>query len=490
MRTAINLEAIFALLVLCGAGAGRPDVTRGETNHRGTSLLLLVIPAALLWTLSIPLVSDDFVHIGYALHFTANQIAGLFTIPAGDHFFRPLGYLSYALDARWAGRSPALWHLATLLIHFANCLLVYLVARQAGLARFFAATAAVLFGVHGSRPEAVTWIACRFDLIATLFVLATLALFHRSERRPFLYIVALATAFFALISKESAYVLPILLLLIPDQAPWRERLRGVVPFAVLTAAVFLYRWHLLSGIGGYQTASHTPAILNFSILRTANALFLRLWATLFFPINWTEPAQWWLWIALALGIAGYAAIGLRGMRDRRMLALLLFTFVAALPVQQLLLIGPDLEKSRVLYLPSAGFALFLGAALETLRKSEWRIPAALAIICFQTACLEHNLITWRGVANVAERACDSVAASLQGNQRTVTVLDLPNVLRGVYFFHKGMPDCLEVGHGIDIRRVREDHADLVFQWDAQSEIVRPVVTGSSASPDSPASHPQ
>jgi hypothetical protein len=42
----------------------------------------------------------------------------------------------------------------------------------------------------------------------------------------------------------------------------------------------------------------------------------------------------------------------------------------------------------------------------------------------------------------------------------------------VYFFHKGMPDCLEIGHGIDIRRVRENGADLVFHWDPQSETVK------------------
>ncbi len=468
MRAAINLEAAFALLVICAAGF-MPSVTRRceRIERKPWLLLLLAIPAALLWTLTFPLVSDDFVHIGYALHFTPDKIVGLFTIPAGDHFFRPLGYISYAIDARWAGHSAALWHLATLLIHFANCLLVYVVARQTGLARFFAVTASVIFGIHGSRPETVTWIACRFDLIATLFVLATLSLFLRGK-----YLPALATAFLALISKESAYVLPVLLLLITDQPLRTATLRRVAPFAALTCAVFLYRWQLLSGIGGYQTVSHTPAILNFSILRTANALLLRLWAMLFFPINWTETPQWWLWIALGIGIAGYAAIGLSGGRQRRTLAFLLFAFVAALPVQQLLLIGPDLEKSRVLYLPSVGFALFLAASLESLRNLNWRIPAAIAIMVFQTACLEHNLVTWQGVALVARQACDSVAASLAGNQKTVTVLDLPNVLRGVYFFHKGMPDCLEVGHDIDIRRVREDHADLVFRWDPESEKVK------------------
>ena len=468
MRAAINLEAVFAVLVVLGSCArGFCSAPCEEAGSRRNWLLLLLIPAALLWTLTIPLVSDDFVHIGFALHFTPGKIIELFTIPAGDHFFRPLGYISYAIDARWAGHSPALWHLATLLIHFANCLLVYLVARQTGLARFFAATAAVLFGIHGTRPEAVTWIACRFDLVATFFVLATLSLFLASTRRPLLYAAALATTFLALISKESAYVLPVLLLLIAERSLWRK----VVPVAALTAAVFLYRWHLLAGIGGYQTASNTPAIFNFSLLRTANALLLRLWSVLFFPINWSEAAQWWLWIALALGVVAYASVGLRAGRDRRVIAFLLFTFVAALPVQQLLLIGPDLEKSRVVYLPSVGFALFLAAALERLRTIEWRIPAALALIAFHVACLEHNLIIWRGVALVAKQACDSVAASLEGNRKTVAVLDLPNVLRGVYFFHKGMPDCLEVGHGIDIHRVREEHADLDFRWDAQSERV-------------------
>src|ERR1017187_4567784 len=141
MRAAINLEAAFALLVLCVTGLSLSSAERSEASDRPKwLLLLLIIPAALLWTVTIPLVSDDFVHIGFALHFTPDNIVELFTIPAGDHFFRPLGYISYAVDARWAGHSPALWHLATLLIHFANCALVYVLARQTGLTYLFATT--------------------------------------------------------------------------------------------------------------------------------------------------------------------------------------------------------------------------------------------------------------------------------------------------------------------------------------------------------------
>ena len=471
MRGVINLEGAVALLLLLGilrrhllSDAGP---TFEEMAGRGKWLLcLLLIPAALLWTVSIPLVSDDFVHINAALHFVPNELGQKFIIQETNHFFRPLGYFSLDLDGLWAGSNPARWHLSALLLHFANCLLLYLVARKTSLDSYCATVAAVIFGIHGSRPEAVTWIAGRFDLLASLFVLATLALFQRGG-----YTIALATALLALISKESAYVLPALLLLIADRARWRR----VAPFAVLTGVVFLYRWYVLSGIGGYQTSEQTPSILNFNLLRTLNGLLLRLWAVLFFPVNWSQPPQWWLWVALALGLGGYVVLLIaRSGKQRQVLAFGLFILIAALPVQHLLLIGADLEKSRVLYLPSAGFALFLAAALGAVRQPKWRLAAALAIVAFQTACLQHNLILWRGVAQEAERTCDSMASSLRNNSQTAVVLDLPIVLRGVYFLGNGMPECLELVHGIDSRRVLPSHADLIYRWDKKRETVKEV----------------
>jgi hypothetical protein len=74
---------------------------------------------------------------------------------------------------------------------------------------------------------------------------------------------------------------------------------------------------------------------------------------------------------------------------------------------------------------------------------------------------------------VAKNACDFVATSLDGNSDTVTVRDLPSVLRGVYFLRgEGMPYCLEITHGIDSRRVREDNGDVLFRWDGESETVK------------------
>src|ERR1051325_10179482 len=99
MRAPINLEGIFAILVVLGACVVGARVesrreTGGETDSRHWWWLFLLIPAAMLWSVTFPMVSDDFAHVWYALHFAPHKILELFTVPAGDHFFRPLGYIS------------------------------------------------------------------------------------------------------------------------------------------------------------------------------------------------------------------------------------------------------------------------------------------------------------------------------------------------------------------------------------------------------------
>jgi hypothetical protein len=126
--------------------------------------------------------------------------------------------------------------------------------------------------------------------------------------------------------------------------------------------------------------------------------------------------------------------------------------ICALPVHQFLSIGPDLEKSRVLYFASVGFAMLFGAMAETRRV--W--PAAAAVLIFQAAALEHNLAIWRRVGELADTTCRA-GAKLEG-----PVIGLPNVLDGIYFLHTGYPECVAM---------RTGHAPLagahVWIWNKQ-----------------------
>src|SRR4029077_2648447 len=83
------------------------------------------------------------------------------------------------------------------------------------------------------------------DLLATAFVLASL-LALVSDRK----LASAGAALAAYLSKESAYVLPLLALLVLPTVPWRRRLRAAAPHAALLALAIVARTLVLGGRGG------------------------------------------------------------------------------------------------------------------------------------------------------------------------------------------------------------------------------------------------
>ncbi len=444
----MNAEGVFALsgmgLLACPPRQARPLSPASFTLPSWLVPAILTAAALLAYarTFNFPFLADDYDHLPHALHATPAALAALFTQPAADRFFRPAVFIAYAAEARIADLARAPWHALSLALHLAVSLLVYAFARRRNFAMLPSLAAAALFLLHGSRPEAVTWIAAQFDLWAAFFFLLALLAFEKGR-----YLLSLAPLLLALLSKESAYVYPLILLLLLyiDRVPLTRWPRLAGPSFLLTATVFLYRWHLLGGIGGYRNiGTDRPFILTFDLLRTGKALTARLAAALEFPINWTHPLEWWLIAALITALAAWAALAASKPDRRKLWFGLGFTLLAALPVHEFLLIGADLEKSRVLYLPSVGFALVFAAALEAVRL-RIAIAAACAILVFQAAALEHNLNIWSGVSHLAERTCAEVA-SVPG---PVAVSDIDNTVDGVYFLHTGLRGCIEAA-GKDI----------------------------------------
>jgi hypothetical protein len=209
------------------------------------------------------------------------------------------------------------------------------------------------------------------------------------------------------------------------------------------------------------------------------ALLLRLWAVLWFPIDWlVEPGAW---LAIAMMVMLAAWVWLLNRRPTMHWPSLAFTFVAALPVQHLLLIGPDLEKSRVLYLPAAGFALLAAFAVQSIGHARMAAGAAGLILAFQLAALEHNLAIWKRVSATGRAACQQAGSAIQETGRDATVVNLPNLLDGVYFLRNGFPECVEWNTGVPQSRVHvvdqlEDlgPADrLILRWNGSTFVSAP-----------------
>jgi len=436
----LNAEAIFGvsltlLLALATQDCSQPARLRFQpADFLVLSGLVCLTATAFSRALAFYFLSDDFVLLKLARELRPGWLP-LFTSGGGDGFYRPLGYVSLAATSIWAGANPALWRAFGLAIHAANCILVFCLARRFTGSRWAAFFAAALFAIHGTRPEAVVWIAGRFDLLATFFVLAGLLLFLRPG--GVYRLASLVSMVLAMLAKESAYVFPFLLVLL---VAWegglsRRRLRPLVPFFALAAALFVYRWSLFGGIGGYPHAA-------LGFLPAVKALGLRSWAVLYFPINWSVEPGGLFAGAIAAYIASLGLLAASHPRRRHLALAAGFVLLSALPPLQQLAIGPDLQKSRLLYLPSIGFCLLLAVAVNGLHgRLRWIAPSILLLA--SVAVLQRNLDAWEYASAKAKPACVA-AAQCAGTANKLTVGPLPGSLQGVYLFQNGFPQCVEL----------------------------------------------
>lgn len=420
-RAARNSRTLRDYAAYSLAAGGRDTICDGgdtlldrSASRWGAAALIGLIAIAFRGGINVAFLSDDYVLAALA----ANPPAAwwrLFAEPGGDGFFRPLGYLSMYATGWIAGDDARTWHAAALAIHTVSALLVWRLSSLL-MPPARAWIAASLFAIHASRPEAVVWIAGRFDLVATMFVLLGLSAFAERRTRA----AAICTLLAAL-SKESGFAFPFLAMIWArlEGDSWRQGVSRNRPLIAVALAAFAYRWWILGGIGGYAGG--------LSLVAAAKALFVRLWVVLAFPVNWSRPLSF----AAAAALAALL-VSLLFFRALPRPLFALFTIMSALPAVQQLLIGDDLQKARLLYLPALGFCWMMAASV--------RLPLAGIALWFHFAVLQHNVAIWRSVGEQAEASCAHNARLLQSGAQ---LREEPGSIHGVYFFANGLRECVE-----------------------------------------------
>ena len=430
VNSPFRLETIFWLcalaLILVRRDSGNGVKPEGVFPRAPLAGLLLIVALAYSHNLADPFLSDDYILLS-AAPFTWRDFTAHLLFPGGDGAWRPLGYAYFAVMRSLAGFSPLKWHLQGLIVHLANSALVsgigWKLWRSAGAAIF----AGAAFGLNGICPEAAYWISGGYDALAAFCVLAALsvALSDRVSTRAKMLLVASLTAI-GIGFKESAYAFPVLL----GVLMWNRSRRTVAASAVACAVLFIWRWHVFGGPGGYaDPATGRSMILSLPLATTAKALFGRIWSILLLPVNWDAPALWWLPVSI-LASAGGLVVLLAGHKAR----ILLLVAVAAgvIPAIHLALIGQSALGSRILYLPGIAFALLLGSTLE---RAGRRSAAAAAVMILGTAgILENNLSAWHDAAVTATQLCQQGAAG--------AAVQPAETFEGVYLMRNGFAECV------------------------------------------------
>lgn len=207
--------------------------------------------------------------------------------PEKEVYWRPLAYLSFALNWLVGGRQVFEYHLVNVSIHFLSAFLLFLTifklfetpalrATSRDNVYFTAVFAAALWAANPIQTQAVTYIVQRMTLLATLFYIIGIFFYlkarltDRLRNRILLYPGIAASFILGVSSKEMAALLPLSLVLIEavffqDLRDARARKKiwmalgiGIILIAIL-AGVFFLTGDPLSVFSGYGDRYFTPA---------------------------------------------------------------------------------------------------------------------------------------------------------------------------------------------------------------------------------------
>ncbi|MFZ5874867.1 MAG: tetratricopeptide repeat protein [Nitrospirota bacterium] len=376
------------------------------TRIAALAAVLLVTAAAYRGVFTGGFVYDDQVTVVrnpavWSLSRAAEWITSPYAVSSdrGGKNYRPVTVASYGLDYAAWGERPAGFHATNLAIHLLVVALVYALALRLWGGDLPALTAATWMALHPINAQAVTYISARSSTLAALGVVGAVACYDRwaaaraggDSRGPARAWLAgaLGAAAFAVGAKESAAVLP-LLIVAWDRArfgatsSWRASALRSVPFWIVLGAWLVVRHLVIGGMtgpGGHvpdgwmiQWAAFAARIVETAALHSVWPAGLA--ADYGWPFRLEAGRAVLAWLVTTVLVAGAFALA---RIDRRLSWCAAWFGASLLPVLALPYITRiGLYQEHRAYLAEIGVAWLAGGATALITPSAWRRPAVRA----------------------------------------------------------------------------------------------------------------
>jgi Tfp pilus assembly protein PilF len=326
--------------------------------------------------------------------------------------YRPLSSLSFHLDYQLHEKNPRGYHATNVTLNALVCVLVFVFVLVLFGRPALALATSLLFASLPLHTENVAWVAGRTDLIATLFMLASLLSYMWWRRRSATAGIVLALVGFvaAVLAKEFALVLPPLIVLL-EVGPYGPRGRRFARIALVSlvffgiaAAFFAVRKMVLgSSVQSFEpfaTGVSDTAALSLSIL--AHYVY-----ELVFPFLLNAESEFPVPGGLAnlhtiVGLAILALMVYSVYRWRRNGVVLMGAAVFAVGIAPVLNVFPITEVSaeRFLYFPSFGFCLLMAAACRGLRYRRAGLVVLILLVGAYSARTVVRNLDWKNEASI------------------------------------------------------------------------------------------
>lgn len=324
-------------------------------------------------------------------------------------YFRPMFSVLFTISYAVFGTAAWGWHLTSVLIHASVALLLFFVLKEVTRRSLPSLIAACLFAVHPVHAESVAWISGVTDPLMAIFFLPAFLTYiiYRRSANKYLLPVSLGLYLLALLSKETALALPILVgywELSRTQRRVSEISKMMLLFAVPTALYFVMRYYVMGGLvfaGGGARYPVTYAMLTAPLVATKYLMLLVL------PVGYSyqhftefiTAARSLLFIG-PLAILTLLGLLVSAIRSRDLSFAVIWFLATLLPALAGLRHFDQeyLVQERYLYLPSIGFCLTLSLGIERLASRRLAGVPGKAI----AGCICASLILIWGAVHVKQ----------------------------------------------------------------------------------------
>lgn len=221
-------------------------------------------------------------------------IWSLVNFDAPTDYYRPFLILSFMIDAHIGGASTLVYHASNIFYHLIACLLLFRLLQKLDIKKEAALFLTLLFTVHPVLVQAVAWIPGRNDILLAIFVFASFLHFinySQSGKVKFL-ILHFLFFFFALMTKETAVLLPVICFLYStffseSKFPVKKNFINAAIWIVLIMVYFYIRENAI----GKTEQDVTVTLLIQTVLYRIPAIIQYL-GKIIFPFNLSvKPTQ-------------------------------------------------------------------------------------------------------------------------------------------------------------------------------------------------------
>ncbi len=311
---------------------------------------------------------------------------------------RPATVFSLMADHLFWGERALGYRIKNIFLHILNVCLIFTLFKFLGSGREFSFFTAFLFGVHPVNAEVVNVPGFRSELLVSIFFLSSFMALLYLYRNPqpwlknLFYLLASAFLFFiALLSKETAVMLPVLLLVLSGFGILKKSKKPGFRFTIynmgmlavsfvyiLTFWIRRYSYDIFDTFFVSITGGVNPAESLLTYLNTIFITFFIYIRNIFLPFFLSYEYQITVDRLNLASILGFLLISsfiylVFKLKDKKLKLSMLFFIITYIPASNIIPLH-NTVSDRYLYLPLAGGIYFVSRLLYTAFRAIYKGP--------------------------------------------------------------------------------------------------------------------